>query len=255
MTIDGDLRFRLSPSEVLGSWVDRYCTAISQSLPQIIQRHCVDRAPLGYEEELQALDLRSISKIAAMFHYGEQLFHDGDHVIGLFHRTPEYPPGIGAFMSLQHPFGRRDSHIHNEHLEHLFTRYPEIPLDSLCVTQLQGPLASFSKKHRSPLINPAHTNPHRIPWEKVFLDIAVDLARFMGEPRVYLLPAEYNTNFAKPEDVVRIYGNYAISSGMLKSQRALNKRLVKRYDITPQVLGWKRLESDGPWYMDTGIDG
>jgi len=232
-----------------------YCAIINPFLPQILRKW---GGSCGYRDAtgaLEKLELRSQANSLETNEYDDQFEADGNYSIGLFHSSATNLRGIGAFMSFLYPFGNPNPYIFDKHQEYIFSRYPQISINALCVTQLQGPLATFTDTHRSLLINPKYTNPHRIPWERVFLDIAIDLARTIGMDRIYLLPAEYNNYYQTAEKLLRMYGDKAISSGLLDRQNILNARLHKRYNGTPQSLGWKRLEPDGPWYRETGIDG
>ncbi|MCR4328956.1 MAG: hypothetical protein NUV65_00225 [Candidatus Roizmanbacteria bacterium] len=88
--------------------------------------------------------------------------------------------------------------------------------------------------------------------------MAVDIARHVGEPRVYVLPAQFSPYYLT-EDQIRFHVMYNKDQDLVKRMveyfHDRNDRLKRRYDGTPRGMKWHRLPNKGPWYMDTGIDG
>lgn len=243
-----------------------YCATVNPFLPQILRKW---GGGCGYRDRNGALAPLSLYVLPRSERYKyssitNQLEMDGDCTVCLFHRTGEEPIDIGAYMSFTYPLGNPNGNLSHKGLmktsraENIRALYPEIPADSLWVTQLQGPLDSFSKNHRSSLINPlsdplSGESTARLPWERIFLEMAVDIARYIGEPRVYLLPAQYNPYYLS-EDKIRFHVKYekdpARVISTVKYAQDRNNRLMARYNGTPRSMGWQRMPNKGPWYYD-----
>ncbi|MCR4328957.1 MAG: hypothetical protein NUV65_00230 [Candidatus Roizmanbacteria bacterium] len=134
----------------------------------------------GYRDATGALEQLSLYALSSKERdtyrrYREQLLIDGDYTVCLFHRTGQKPIDIGAYLSFTYPLGNPNGYLSNRGLmktsraEDILALYPEIPADSLWITQLQGPLVSYSQSHRSVLINPLPEDAtKRLPWERIF---------------------------------------------------------------------------------------